>query len=83
MTSQTRFGIHTGITLPSSIFKANTMNLLNISAEIRSGTKKQRNMDLGSKMTSEKKSPSKPIYVLHKLTEDSMIGSPTTLHWRK
>ena len=55
------------------------MSLQTTSAGIPNGMKKQRNMDLRSQMTSEKKSPLKPMYAPHKISEDSMIGSPTTL----
>ena len=67
----------------SNISRENKMSLQTTSAGILSGMKKQRNMDLGSQMTSEKKSPLKPMYVLHKLSEDSMVGSPTTLYWKR
>ena len=56
------------------------MSLRTTSAGILSGMKKQRNMDLGSQMTLEKKSPLKPMYAPHKISEDSMIGLPMTLY---
>ena len=67
----------------SNISRENKMSLQTTSAGILNGMKKQRNMDLGSQMTLEKKSPSKPMYVLHKLLDDSIIGLPTTLYWKK